>query len=169
MSSGTTGSGESTRAVDEVASLLRPAGKVLRRRLAEIVFGLAVLITVLVGFAIAGAAVDDRRIAANPATAEAEVLEGSGFMRTLVRFTVANGEVWVPERGVFYPRGLQVGEKVAVEYDVTDPELVRVAGQSAQVSMAPLLLAALGGWVVLGPLGLWIRRRRAAAAPDRAP
>jgi hypothetical protein len=155
---------ERTRAIDELASLLRPVGVVLSRRLAEIVLGLAVLITVLSVFAIAGAAVDDRAIAANPATAQADVLEGSSFTRTLVRFTVANGEVWVPERGVFYPRGLQVGSTIAVEYDVTDPDLVRVAGRSALGSMVPLLLSTLVGWLVLGPLALWIRRRRSAAA-----
>jgi hypothetical protein len=155
---------ERTRAIDELASLLRPVGVVLSRRLAEIVLGLAVLITVLSVFAIAGAAVDDRAIAANPATAQADVLEGSSFTRTLVRFTVANGEVWVPERGVFYPRGLQVGSTIAVEYDVTDPDLVRVAGRSALGSMGPLLLSTLVGWLVLGPLALWIRRRRSAAA-----
>ena len=155
---------ERTRAIDELASLLRPVGVVLSRRLAEIVLGLAVLITVLSVFAIAGAAVDDRAIAANPATAQADVLEGSSFTRTLVRFTVANGEVWVPERGVFYPRGLQVGSTIAVEYDVTDPDLVRVAGRSALGSMVPLLLSTLVGWLVLGPLALWIRRRRPATA-----
>jgi hypothetical protein len=150
-----------TRAVDELASLLRPVRVTLARRSAEIVLGLAVVITVLVGFAIAGAAVDDRAITANPATAQAEVLDGSSFTRTLVRFTVANGEVRVPERGVFYPRGLQPGSMIPVEYDVTDPDLVRVAGRSAFERMGPLLLAALGGWVLLGPLAWAIRRRRA--------
>lgn len=163
MSTGTTEGG--TRAVDELASLLRPVKVVLVRRAADIVLGLAVLITVLVGFAIAGAALDDRAIAANPATAQAEVLDGSSFVRTLVRFTVANGEVWVPERGVFYPRGLQPGSTVAVEYDVTDPEMVRVAGRSALGEMGPVLLAVFGSWLLLGPLAWWIRRRRAAAAP----
>ena len=117
--------------MDELASLLRPVRVTLARRSAEIVLGLAVLITVLVGFAIAGAAVDDRAITANPATAQAEVLDGSSFTRTLVRFTVANGEVRVPERGVFYPRGLQPGSMIPVEYDVTDPDLVRVASNPA--------------------------------------
>ena len=131
VSTGNTDPASGTRAVDELASLLRPVRVALARRAAEIVLGLAVLITVLAGFAVAGAAVDDRAIAANPATAQAEVLEGSNFVRTLVRFTVANGEVWVPERGVFYPRGLQPGDTVAVEYDVTDPDLVRVAGRGA--------------------------------------
>jgi hypothetical protein len=153
-----------TRAIDELASLVRPVDRALSRRLPEIVIGLAVLITALVGFAIAGAAVDDSRIAANPASAEADVLDGSSFARTLVRFTVANGEVWVPERGVIYPRGLQPGMQVAVEYDVTDPDHVRVAGRSALGSMWPLLLGVAGTWVLLGPLALWIKRRRRAAA-----
>ena len=45
---------------------------------------------------------------------------------------------------------------------MTDPDLVRVAGRGAFGSTGPLLLAVLGGWVVLGPLALWLRRRRTA-------
>jgi hypothetical protein len=165
VSTGNTDTAGGTRAVDELAWLLRPVKVALTRRASEIVLGLAVLITALAGFAVAGAAVDDRAIAANPATAQAEVLEGSNFARTLVRFTVANGEVWVPVRGVFYPRGLQPGDTVAVEYDVTDPDLVRVAGRGAFGSAGPLLLGALAGWLLLGPLALWIRRRRSRRHP----
>jgi hypothetical protein len=73
----------------------------------------------------------------------------------------------VPERGVFYPRGLQPGDTVAVEYDVTDPDLVRVAGRGAFGSTGPLLLAVLCSWVLLGPLALWIRRRRSATGRER--
>jgi hypothetical protein len=73
---------------------------------------------------------------------------------------VANGEAVVPERGVFYPRGLEVGESVAVQYDVTDPELVRVAGRSALDGVLPLLLGVVVVWALLGPLALWLRRRR---------
>jgi hypothetical protein len=149
-----------TRAVDELASLLRPVRRIVVTRLPEIVAGVAVLATVLAVLALAGAAIDDRAIAANPAVAEAEVLEGSSFSRTLVRFTVANGEAVVPERGVFYPRGLEVGESVAVQYDVTDPELVRVAGRSALDGVLPLSLGVVVVWALLGPLALWLRRRR---------
>jgi hypothetical protein len=162
---GTTGTGtERTRAVDELASLLRPVGRVVVGRLPEIVAGIAVLVTVLAVLALAGAAIDDRAITSNPAVAEAEVLEGSTFARTLVRFTVANGEAVVPEGGVFYPRGLQVGESVAVEYDVTKPDLVRVAGRSALDGVLPLLAGAAVVWAALLPLSLWLRRRRAAGA-----
>jgi hypothetical protein len=160
---GPTGTGtERTRAVDELTSLLLPVWRAITRRLPEIVAGIAVLVTVLAVLAVAGAAVNDRAIAANPAVSEAEVLEGSTFARTLVRFTVANGEAVVPEGGLFYPRGLQVGESVAVEYDVTDPELVRVAGRSALDGVLPLLGGVAVVWAGLLPLSLWLRRRRAA-------
>ena len=149
-----------TRAVDELASLVRPFGRFAASRVPEIVAGVAVLATVLAVLAVAGAALDDRAIVANRGVAQAEVLEGSTFARTLVRFTVARGETVVPEHGVFYPGGLKVGESVAVEYDVGDPELVRVAGRSALDGLLPLTLGVLVVWAVLGPLALWLRRRR---------
>lgn len=152
--------GTRTRALDELAAAVRPAVLAVRRRGPELVVGLAVLVTVLAGLALIGAARDDAAIARNPAGAQAEVLEGSTFFRTLVRFTVANGQAVVPEHGVFYPRGLAPGDVVAVEYDVTEPELVRVVGRSVVDGIAPMALGVLGTWVVLGPLAAWLRRRR---------
>ena len=149
-----------TRAVDELASLVRPLGRFVAARVPGIVAGIAVLATVLAVLAFAGATLHDRAISANSGVAQAEVLEGSTFARTLVRFTVANGETVVPEGGVFYPRGLEVGSSVAVEYDVGDPELVRVAGRSALDQALPLALGVLAVWAVLGPLALWLHRRR---------
>ncbi|MHA6623271.1 DUF3592 domain-containing protein [Pseudonocardia sp. DLS-67] len=161
MTSGTqtTGTGR-TRAIDELASLMRPIRHFAVTRSAEIVVGIAVLATVLGLLALAGAVVDDRAISANPGYAEAEVLDGSTFARTVVRFTVASGETVVPEYGVFNPSGLQVGQSVAVEYDLGNPELVRVAGSSAFGEAGPLSLALAAVWAVLGPLALWLRRRR---------
>ncbi|MFC5230173.1 DUF3592 domain-containing protein [Pseudonocardia zijingensis] len=165
MTSGTqTTGGRRPRAVDELASLLRPVAQFASTRSAEIVAGVAVLATVLGLLVVAGAAADDRAISANPGYAQAEVLEGSTFARTVVRFTVASGEIVVPEKGVFYPSGLQVGDSVAVEYDLGNPELVRVAGSNAFSEAVPLLLALLAVWAVLGPIALWLRRRRRAAA-----
>jgi hypothetical protein len=156
VTSGTT----RTRAVDELASLVRPLGRFVAARAAEIVIGIAVLATVLGVLAVAGAAVDDYTISANPGVAQAEVLDGSTFARTVVRFTVASGETVAPEHGVFYPSGLEVGGSVAVEYDVGNPELVRVAGRSALDEAIPLGLCVVAVWAVLGPLALWLRRRR---------
>ncbi|WP_214407842.1 DUF3592 domain-containing protein [Pseudonocardia lacus] len=153
------------RAVDELADLLRPALRHTSRRLPEVVAGLAVLAALVSVLALVGAWIDDRTIAANPAIAQAEVLDGSSFARTLVRFTVANGEAVVPELGVYYPRGLEVGQTVAVEYDVTNPEHVRVAGRSVLDGVLPLLLMTAGSWVLLVPTAVWLRRRRARANP----
>lgn len=152
-----------TRAIDELAVLVRPPVTAIRRTLPEILIGLAVLITALAVFALAGAIYDDVRISGNKAVASAEVLEGSNFARTLVRFTVeGTNETQVPELGVFYPQGLVPGEFIEVEYNKADPDIVRVAGRSALGGLLPLGLGVLGTWVVLGPLALWLRRRRAA-------
>jgi hypothetical protein len=148
-----------TRVADELASLLRPVGALFSRRRAEIVLGIAVLVTALVGFAVLGAALDDRTITAHQATAQAELLGGSSWARTLVRFTVAGGEVRVPANGVFYPWGLQPGSAITVEYDVTNPDLVRVAGQGALGNAGPLMLVMVVTWLLLGPLAHRLRRR----------
>jgi len=161
VTSGTQRSGTGrTRAIDELASLARPLGRFLRTRAAEVVTGIALLATVLGLLAVAGAAVDDHAISSNPGYAQAEVLDGSTFARTVVRFTVASGETVVPEHGVFYPSELEVGQSVAVEYDLGNPELVRVAGSSALGEAGLLGLALVAVWAVLGPLALWLRRRR---------
>ncbi|SHL14493.1 hypothetical protein SAMN05443637_11946 [Pseudonocardia thermophila] len=153
-----------TKLADEFADLVRPVVRLFRARAAEFVAGLALLITALAVFAVAGAAVDDRKIEANLAVAQAEVLEGSSFTRTLVRFTTATGETVVPADGVAYPRGTQIGETIFVEYDSADPDLVRVAGRTALSQSGPLALAVLVTWVLLGPLAWWLKRKRGTAA-----
>lgn len=138
-----------------------PVLRTLRRRAPEIVLGVAVLLTGLGVFALAGAALDDAAIARHRVVTTAEVLEGSTFARTLVRFTGPDGQQVVPERGVLHPRGLVPGTFVVVEYDATEPERVRVAGRSAADGLGPLALGAAVVWAVLGPLALWLRHRRA--------
>jgi hypothetical protein len=150
------------KVADEFASIVGPVWAFLRRRSAEVVAAIAVVITALAIFTVAGAAVDDHAIDRNKAVAEATVLDGSSFARTLVQFTAANGDSIVPAGGVAYPRGLEVGQKVPVEYDVTHPDSVRVAGRGAIGQSGPLALFVLATWVVLGPLAYWLRRRRAA-------
>jgi hypothetical protein len=155
----------------ELVETVAPALRVVRRRVPEIVFGFGLVVTALATLALIGAAADDAAIDANRGVATAEVLEGSSFSRTLVRFTVAGGQAVVPERGVQYPRGLEPGDTVAVEYDLSDPEQVRVAGRSAVDGIVPTLLGLAAAWTVLGPLALWLRRRRTreAARPGTAP
>jgi hypothetical protein len=154
---------ERTRVIDEVRDLVGPAARAISRTRAKIVIGVAVVVTLLCGFALAAAAVDDAKITANEAVAEAEVLEGSTIFRTLVRFPLPNGDVAIPELGVAYPRGLTPGTTVAVEYDVTDAVRVRVAGRSALSASAPLLVAIVITWAIALPVARRMRRPRTDA------
>ena len=142
----------------ELVETVAPALRVVRWYAAEIVVGLAVVVTALAALALAGAAIDDAAINAERGTATAEVLDSS-FSRTLIRFPTANGQAVVPERGVQYPRGLATGDTVVVEYALTDPKEVRVAGRSVVDGIVPTFLGVAAAWAVLGPLAVWLRRR----------
>ena len=134
--------------------LARP---VVRRRAAAALLVSAVLLTTLSGAALAAAWLDDRAIDARTGRATGEVVVDSAT-RTLVRFTTPEGAVYIPERGVFYPGGLEAGQLVRVEYDTADPRLVRVQGRSALVGVVPALLAVGLLWVLVLPAVWWLRR-----------
>jgi hypothetical protein len=142
----------------ELVGTVAPALRALSRYACEIVVGIAVVATSLAALALTGAAVDDAAINADRGVATAEVLDSS-FSRALVRFPEANGQAVVPERGVQYPRGLTTGDTVLVEYDMSDPEQVRVAGRSVVDGITPMLLGVVAVWLVLGPVAVWLRRR----------
>lgn len=149
------------RLVEEIRSGLRPVGAFLHRRAVALVVGLGLLLSALAGVALAGAAMHDAAIDADTGVATAEVLDGSTFRRTLVSFVVEEGRTVVPERGVFHPRGLVPGDRIAVEYDRSQPQVARVAGRSAADGIGPVLLGVATVWAVLGPLAWWLRRRTA--------
>ncbi len=134
--------------------LARP---VVRRRAAAVLLVAAVLLTALSGAALAAAWLDDRAIDARTGRATGEVVTDSAT-RTLVRFTTPEGAVYIPERGVFYPGGLETGQLVRVEYDTADPRLVRVQGRNALVGVVPALLAVGLLWALVLPAVWWLRR-----------
>lgn len=142
------------------AAVLRPAA----RRSPEIVVCVGLLLSVLAALVLVGAARNDAKIAKNPGSAVAEVLDGSTSQRTFVRFTAADGAVLTPEKGVFYPRGLEAGQLVRVEYDRGEPELVRVEGRNWTVALIPVVIGIAVIWLVCAPgawaLARWRRRRR---------
>ena len=147
-----------------VSSALAPVG----RRAPEIVVTVGLVLSVLGALVLVGASRNDASIEAARGETVGEVLDGSSLQRTFVRFTAADGAVLTPEDGVFYPRGLEPGDLVRVEYDTTDPELVRVAGRTWREGLVPVVLGVVGLWVVLGPgaYGLARLRRRRAARPE---
>ena len=130
------------------------------RRLPTVIFVLCALLTTICVATVIGAARDDVAISRHPVVTTAEVLPGSGFSRTLIRFTTTDGKLLVPERGVYYPHGLAEGQFVLVQYDATHPDRVRVLGRNASVGLLPVGLMLLGIWAVLLPLGWWVRGRR---------
>ncbi|PVZ10114.1 DUF3592 domain-containing protein [Actinomycetospora cinnamomea] len=142
--------------LDEAVAMLRPAG----RRAPEIVVGVGVVITVLLALVLVGAARNDAHIDAATGRAIGEVLEGGSRPHVFVRFTTDEGAVLTPEKGVFYPLGLEPGQLVRVEYDRTDPELVRVAGRTWTQGLVPVALGALGLWTVVGATAWALARRR---------
>lgn len=139
------------------------------RRAPEIVVGLGIVLSVLAVLVLVGAARNDAAISADQGTAVAEVLDGGDIGHTFIRFTASDGAVLTPDTGVLYPRGLEPGNYVVVEYDRSKPELVRVAGRSWTAGLGPVALGIVGLWVVLGP-GAWaLARRRARRGEEAVP
>ncbi|MGH3951461.1 MAG: hypothetical protein ACRDSE_20475, partial [Pseudonocardiaceae bacterium] len=62
--------------------------------------------------------------------------------------------------GVLYPAGLSEGQLVRIEYASTNPELARVAGRTALLTLLPLGATVLFTWLLACPLLWWLRRRR---------
>ena len=102
---------------------------------------------------------EDISIDSDIGNADAEVVSDY-FSRTLVRFYTPDGAEHLPQTGVLYPAGLKVGDVVEVEYPQDNPELVRVAGRGAFVTLLPVGLTVLVVWAVLVPTVWWLRRPR---------
>jgi hypothetical protein len=130
-----------------------------RRALGVGLLVLPAVITFLCLMVVLGSARDDAAISAHTGKATAEVVSVS-FARTIIRFTTPDGAVHSPPSGVLYPRGLEPGQLVRIEYDTRTPDLARVAGRDVGEGVLPAALTALGAWVVCLPLALWLRLRR---------
>jgi hypothetical protein len=131
--------------------------RLIRRIAARSLLALGAVITFLCVALVVGAWTEDVSIDRNPGLANAEVVADS-FTRTLVRFYTPDGAEHIPQTGVLYPAGLNVGDVVEVEYRQDNPELVRVAGRGAVVTVLPVGLTLLGVWAVLIP-SIWAVRR----------
>ena len=109
---------------------------------------------------IAGAWRNDRQIERNRGVAEAEVLN-AGPRRSTIEFVTPDRVTYRPELGVLYPSELADGMRIYVEYDRTDPNLVRVQGRSAELAVVPAGSVAVVSWLVGGLMltGLvWLER-----------
>ncbi|MET9267052.1 DUF3592 domain-containing protein [Amycolatopsis sp. NPDC004079] len=136
------------------------------------VLGVAVLLTVMCVSLVFAAFRNDNAIESHLGTATATV-ESVAFDRTIIQYQTPDGIVHSPPTGVLYPSGLAAGQLVAIEYDATNPELTRVAGRTATLTLLPVGMTVLITWLVAGPLLWWLRRLikrdRSAAAPAPVP
>ncbi|PKV92265.1 hypothetical protein ATK30_3061 [Amycolatopsis echigonensis] len=134
------------------------------------VLGVAVLLTVMCVSLVFAAFRNDSAIESHLGTATATV-ESVAFDRTIIQYQTPDGIVHSPPTGVLYPSGLAAGQLVAIEYDATNPELTRVAGRTATLTLLPVGMTVLITWLVAGPLLWWLRRvlKRTAAASEPVP
>jgi len=95
---------------------------------------------------VAGAWRNDREIERNMGVAEAEVLS-AGPRRSTIEFVTPDRVTYRPELGVLYPSELATGMRIYVEYDQSNPDLVRVQHRNASLAIVPA-----GSIAVLGTL-----------------
>jgi hypothetical protein len=143
----------------------RTAAKRRARRIAAgALLAVGCLVTVLSLLVLVGSWLDDSQIDAHEGRAVADVLSVS-VNRTAVRFVTPDGTVVIPSTGVLYPGRLTAGERVRVEYDTANTELVRVAGRDFRLALLPAGTSIAICWAVVGPLLWWLRRGNRLSGP----
>jgi hypothetical protein len=130
----------------------------VRRWVTRGLLGLGAVLTFLGVVLVVAAWTEDISIDGNLGRVDAEVVSDD-FSRTLIRFYTPDGAEHIPQVGVLYPSGLKVGDVIVVEYNQENPELVRVAGRGAVLTLLPVGLTLLVVWAVLIPTVWWLRRR----------
>ncbi|WP_082373032.1 DUF3592 domain-containing protein [Nocardia sp. NRRL S-836] len=136
-----------------------PLGVRVRRAVSRALFivgGVVTLICVLLPLACWR---DDVAIEKRMGEAVAQV-DSVAFNRTVVRYATPDGRVIIPSQGILYPDGLNVGDNVRVQYDRANPELVRVAGRSAVLSLLPVGTFLAAVWIVIAAVVTVLRRFR---------
>jgi hypothetical protein len=124
---------------------------------ARAVLGVGLLITALGVLLAVAAWTEDIQIDRHTGYANAAVVSVTAD-RTLVRFRTPDGAERIPQLGVLYPEALEEGQLIRVEYDTRNPELVRVAGRDASLTLLPVTTTVLATWAVVVPVLLWLRR-----------
>ena len=132
--------------------------RLVRRIAARSLLAFGGVLSFLAVVLVVAAWTEDISIDSDIGYAPAEVVSVS-YSRTLVRFYTPDGAEHIPQTGVLYPSGLKVGDKVEIEYRQDNPELVRVAGRGALVTLLPVGLTLVGVWAVVIPGVWWVRRR----------
>jgi hypothetical protein len=122
--------------------------RILRRVRIGIV-AVACLVTLQSVLLVLGAWRNDRQIERHMGVAEASVLD-AGPRRSTIEFVTPDRITYRPELGVLYPSELEDGMRIYVEYDVNNPDLVRVQDRNASLAIVPAGSIAVVGWLIAG-------------------
>ncbi|SEH48735.1 hypothetical protein SAMN04489835_0400 [Mycolicibacterium rutilum] len=117
------------------------------RRIRVGIVVVACLVTLQSVLMILGAWRNDRQIERHMGVAAAEVLS-AGPRRSTIEFVTPDRVTYRPELGVLYPSELETGMNIYVEYDVNNPDLVRVQHRNASLAIIPAGSTAVVGWLV---------------------
>lgn len=136
------------------------AGRLLRwSRMGVLI--MMIVVTLQSVLLVAGAWRNDIAIERDMGVAEAEVLN-AGFRRSTIEFVTPERITYRPELGVLYPSELATGMRIYVEYDKSDPDLVRVQHRTAVLAIIPagsiVVIAWLFGAAALAGLAVVERR-----------
>ncbi len=138
--------------------MTRPAlGVRVRRGVSKALFVVGGVVTLLCVLLPIACWRDDVAIERHLGQAVAQV-DSVSLNRTVVRYATPDGRVIIPSLGVLYPSGLNVGDNVKVEYDQTNPELTRVAGRTAVLSLLPVGTFLVIVWIVIAGVVTVLRR-----------
>lgn len=134
--------------------------RILRRVRIGIVCA-ACLVTLQSMLLVLGAWRNDRQIERHMGVAEANVLD-AGPRRSTIEFVTPDRVTYRPELGVLYPSELEDGMRIYVEYDVNNPDLVRVQDRDASLAIIPAGSIAVVGWLIAGAalFGITLFERR---------
>lgn len=117
----------------------------------------AVALSVLTLLLVLAAWRNDYLIESDKGETTGEVLS-AGRLRSAVMYVTPDGVTHNPKVGVLYPTNLTAGERINVEYNRADPDLVRVAGRDVRVAIPPALSVLAIIWALALP-ALWLLTR----------
>ncbi len=133
-----------------------PGGQAPRTRAGLVIKWARIVVLFLVALAtlqsvllVAGAWRDDLAIESDMGVAAAEVLS-AGPRRSTIEFVTPDRVTYRPELGVLYPSELDAGMRIYVEYDRSNPDLVRVQHRNAALAIVPAGSIAVLAWIAGG-------------------
>lgn len=134
------------------------------RRTQYVLVLLGMVVTTMALVLVAGCHRNDAQIDENMATVMADVVSADR-LHAAVNFQTPDGDFHSPRLGLLYPTELTQGQRISVEYDVTNPDLARPAGRSWTLAIVPALSIIVVGWLIVGVVMVLlaeINRRRNA-------